>query len=149
MKTIYYLEDDWRYAKAVISELKEKAAKSHFEWEIKRIPTESEFIAIFEKIKSGTLPRPDAFILDIMVRYATPNSNDKMDEETSMPPYDRAGIRCAELINRDDPHRPIILFTILDEEDLPPEVRQIKKITYLAKEPNMDVLFKSLCAALE
>ena len=142
MKTIYYLEDDWRYATAVISDLEARSVRQRLDWKLQRIPTESEFLEAFRRIIAGDLPRPSAFILDVMVRFATPRKEDSADDY-DLPPYDRAGIRAAERILRELPKVPIIIYTILDETDLPPEIL-VPGVYYVAKEPNTDRLFNVL-----
>jgi hypothetical protein len=146
MKNIYYLEDDWRYAKGVINELTKCAKDSRLDWVVRRIPTESDFISTVDSIKKGVLPKPDAFILDVMVRYASPSRTDDLADK-SLPPYDRAGLRCVELIRKAFPGCPMVLFSVLDEEDLPSEIF-VSEVSFVAKAADVSPLFKQMSKML-
>ena len=74
-----------------------------------------------------------------MVRYDTPSEEDQ-NKSQEFPPYDKAGIRCVELIKERFPDKPVILFTILDQEDLSEEIKG-KDVVFVAKESNLETLF--------
>ena len=147
MKTIYYLEDDWNYAKLVIADLNRQAEMENLTWRIIRIPTESEFISKVSDIKKGKATTPDVFMLDIMVRFSTPSPEELFEEQAAEAPYDRSGIRCMDLVRKGFPDCPMILYSVLEEQDLPPSIFN-ERVSFVAKDSNTKTLFKELCRVL-
>jgi len=98
MKTIYYLDDDWRYAKSCQLELGISCFRRQTGLGVSdEFRPKAAFIAAVNAVKSSQASsHPDAFILDVMVQYAALNKDDQ-NEDIDLPPYDRAGIRCAGL----------------------------------------------------
>jgi hypothetical protein len=145
---IYYLEDDWRYAAQVKVKLDRLAHERGFQWDLQRIATETAFINLMNDIRIGKKSKPDCFMLDVMVRFSDPCPEDaeNQSEEQEIPPYDRAGLRCAALIKEVFPDVPIIFFTILDPEDMVLDLEDsgLQDAYYIAKSNEITPLFALL-----
>ena len=102
--------------------------------EIEVIKTEKGF---YDWLKSNALP--DLIVLDVMLRYTDPSP--KME----LPPPDiakagfyRAGIRCLKELrqkgNKALAETPVVIYTILEREDLKDEFCEDKITTFLNKD---------------
>lgn len=140
--TIYYLEDDWRYSQAVIADLEDRAARKKLKWKVEPIRTESAFEDLMKEIADGRALSPDVWIMDVMVRYASPKKGDTLTEN-SCRPYHEAGLRCARQAMERFPKSPIILYTIIDAEDFPEGLLN-NRVIHIPKGPDTKQLFKQL-----
>ena len=86
--------------------------------EIETIWTEADFYAKLDEI-AGSPPRPDLVIMDVMMRWTDPAPEMPCapDEVIQEGPT-RAGLRCAEKLDKLNPAIPILFYTILEREDL-------------------------------
>jgi CheY-like chemotaxis protein len=89
--------------------------------EITTLSTEEEFCNGVESIAQSANP-PELVILDVMMRWTDPTVGEF--DLAGVPatvrqegPY-RAGLRCAERLDELNPAIPILLYTILEREDL-------------------------------
>lgn len=112
MLKIIHVEDDHLLADQVEQEIAREIPTA----KIDRIRTEFEFR---ERMHELIAEPPGVVILDIMLRWT--------DSAPSMPtrPPDveksgrfRAGIRCLELLRKQNSNVPVILFTVLEKTDL-------------------------------
>ena len=150
---IYYLEDDWRYATQIRTQLERLSQARGLRWNLERIATEKAFIELLDELAAGRKPRPDCFILDVMVRYAdtSPDASENQEEGQDSPNYDRAGLRCASLLRRTYPTVPVILFTILDSEDIEADLEDagLRDVRYVPKSDRITPLFEQLVSVLK
>jgi CheY-like chemotaxis protein len=117
--------------------------KKHFEFKIERIATECEFRSSFEQIAHD---RFDVIIMDIMLRWTDPSRNMTMpSEKIEKEGFYRAGFRCIEMLKQDSRTKliPILVYSVLDSEDLESELQLIPNIEYLIKDFDVrKILFK-------
>ena len=150
---IYYLEDDWRYASQIKTQLDRLSLARGLRWDLERIATEKAFIGLVHELVAGRKPKPDCFILDVMVRYADPSPevSESQEEGQDLPEYDRAGLRCAALLKRSFPNVPVILFTILDKEDIEADLEAagLRDVRYVPKSDKITPLFDQLASVLK
>lgn len=128
---ILIIEDDKLQFETIQNAIKKSRAFSTAR--IERIVTESEFRSRFEEIASNT---PDAIILDIMLRWADPAP------DMPLPPpqiaeqgFYRAGVRCQRMLADDSRTKniPIVVYTILENEDLLGEISERPQVSFLEK----------------
>ncbi|WP_020390786.1 hypothetical protein [Kribbella catacumbae] len=85
---------------------------------IETLSTESEFR---ERLPALREAKPDLVILDVMLRWASPRPDlPEPPPDVIEGDYFRAGLRCAELMAKDDELSsvPVIIYTILERSDL-------------------------------
>lgn len=101
---------------------------------LERIVTESEFQKKFEAIATD---KPDVIIMDIMLRWTDPAP------DMELPPPDiatqgffRAGVRCEKMLAEDERTKdiPVIIYSVLEKEDLEGEIPQRPQVSYLEKD---------------
>lgn len=137
---VLLVEDDPLQAEAI----KQDLAESFPGLTITRIATESAFRAQLDKIASDP---PHLIILDAMLRWADPSPDmEPPPEEVLREKHYRAGLRCASLLS-EYPHlrdTPVILHTMLEEEDL--EEQQINHgyLRYVGKAKTTDGLINEV-----
>lgn len=143
MRKLVFLEDDPVQSEWLTEELREEFPDALIEL------ITSEF-AFRERIEAFKSSGPDAFILDVMVRWTKPSA------EIEDPPIDakiggyyRAGIRCAELLRAQGINSPILLYTILENNDISADIQRLKEakikdVSYVRKESDPRELFKAI-----
>jgi DNA-binding NarL/FixJ family response regulator len=132
---IVILEDDHLQAETITQQLQKAFPDST----IDLISTEAEFHSSVDRIVKE---RPDVVILDVMVRWTDPSPDRPvMPKEVADNGHYRAGLRCQYLLAERDPTIPVILYTILEEQDLEKELSHLKgKVLHLPKSPNLEEL---------
>lgn len=111
---------------------------------IETVCTESECRA---KLPAYRQDPPDVVIMDVMLRWASPSPN-----APAAPPdvvegdYFRAGLRCAELMSRDEKLRqvPVIMYTILERSDLERDGELLPTVSYVRKSADLDILTRKV-----
>jgi CheY-like chemotaxis protein len=113
---------------------------------IETIGTEEEFRTHLDDYRRNP---PDLFVMDVMMRWAYPRR-----AATPLPPdvrqggYQRAGLRCAQLMARDPALRkvPIIYYTILERCDLERDSEQLPETntTHVRKSTDPEVLVRKI-----
>jgi CheY-like chemotaxis protein len=113
---------------------------------IETVGTEQEFRA---RLADYRRDRPDLVVMDVMLRWAYPSRT-----PTPAPPdvaqggYQRAGIRCAQLMAGDPALRriPVIYYTILERSDLDRDAEQMPagNTTYVRKSTDPEVLVRKI-----
>ena len=113
---------------------------------IETVGTEQEFRTRLEGYRRD---RPHLIVMDVMLRWAYPSR-----AATPTPPdveqggYQRAGIRCAQLMSQDPALRkvPIIYYTILERSDLERDTAQPPdgNTTYVRKSTDPEVLVRKI-----
>jgi DNA-binding NarL/FixJ family response regulator len=140
---ILLLEDDHLQAEQVESDLRGEFPRSQLTIEL--IKTEYEFR---NRLKTILLRQPDVIILDIMVRWHNPVRNiPNPPEEVIREKHFRAGLRCLRLLAEIAPAIPVILYSVLDIDDLEPELQLVNMLTppiVLTKEPDSDQLIHEI-----
>jgi len=140
---ILVVDDDPLQSEWLFQELR----RNFPEAECDLIATESEFR---EKLASIRQSPPNVVLLDVMLRWA-----DVSDHMPSMPldvaagKYHRAGLRCQQLLESHEETRevPVILLTVLDEEDLAQELPELPKhVTHLPKTTDPGLLYEKIVA---
>lgn len=126
------VEDDYRQAEQMINLLKKNFPNIHL---LPVICTEYEFRQyIQENIRENP---PDIVLLDVMLPWTDPD--DKMPEapdDVEKGGFYRAGIRCKDILRQTEVTKktPVILYTILEMDDLKDELEKIDENTvYLSK----------------
>jgi hypothetical protein len=124
---IVSLEDDEPFWDLLNETLESEFRDIHLHW----IHTESQFI---EQIPDFIKNPPDLFLLDVMVKWADASA------EMPTPPkaveagkYFRAGIRCRMRL-LDHPKTkfiPVVLFTVLEQEDMEQVVKNLPENTWV------------------
>lgn len=147
---ILLVEDDHVQAEEVRKHLHEEFHGP----KITLLKTEKQFRDQFETIAGNP---PDVICLDVMMRWTDPSPDLNIEQ---IPPnvrdekggrWRRAGVRCAKLLYEDVRTRdiPVILYTILEEEDLEGELAGLQNVRHVTKDSNLSVLadnIKSLSA---
>jgi DNA-binding NarL/FixJ family response regulator len=111
---------------------------------IETLCTESE---CREKLSAYRQHPPDVVIMDVMLRWASPSPN-----APAPPPdvvagdYFRAGLRCAELMSRDEKlsQVPVIVYTILERSDLERDGERLPAVSYVRKSADLDILTRKV-----
>ncbi len=119
---VVVVEDDYLQAETIVASLKE----AFTDIEVDSLYSESDFRAELASFRE--IP-PDAFVIDIMLRWAYPR------EDSPIPPPDvekarhyRAGLRCEQILGQYDETRdiPVILYTVLAENNLEGELDSLR-----------------------
>lgn len=129
---ILIVEDDPVQSDFIEHAIKEE--KEFFDLQIKRISRESEFRNNFGEIADY---KPEVIIMDIMMRWADPAPDMQTPpKEIRDQGFYRAGIRCIQMLSDDERTRdiPIIIYSILDKEDLEEEMKNFLQARYLSKD---------------
>jgi len=114
---------------------------------IDTVGTEQEFRARLDDYRRR---RPDVFVMDVMLRWAYPSpSATRPPPEVTKGGYQRAGIRCAQLLSRESALRkvPIIYYTILERSDLERDTGEqppAGNTTYVRKSTDPEVLVRKI-----
>jgi DNA-binding NarL/FixJ family response regulator len=143
MRNLVLLEDDPVQSELLVEELTAEFPEAS----IMLITSESEFQS---RIDEFTNSPPDVFILDVMVRWTKPSPNlDSNSENRKSNGYYRAGIDCAKLLRTSGINTPIILYTILENNDIRADIKsledsQIKDVRYVRKESDPFDLMKRI-----
>lgn len=125
--------------------LQDHLQKSFPHARIETLCSESEFR---QRLPAFRDDRPDVIIMDVMLRWASPSPNapsppqDVIDGE-----YFRAGLRCAELMARDEKlnNVPVITYTILERTDLERDAGPLLGINaYVRKSADLDILTRKV-----
>lgn len=137
------LEDDDLFADWIEYELSNEFGDRT---KVTSIQTESEF---WESIEEYSATPPDAFILDVRVRWTYPGSNASQPEVAKQDPR-VAGIRCHDALKTRLPKTPCILFTVLDTDDLKKKVgNRVANFLHVSKTEGMQEVIKLLHRHLE
>lgn len=120
---ILLVEDDYLQSEWVCETL----GQAFPQGELTQIYTESQFRTQFEEIASNGF---DVIIMDVMLRWADPSPDmPELPPDISPGDFYHAGIRCRQLLI-DDPRTrriPVLLYTVLEKADLPPNVEYLPK----------------------
>jgi hypothetical protein len=139
---IVLVEDDYLQAEWVESWLGEAIQ----DLRIERISTESKFYSWLDEVADVQGSYPDVFIIDVMLRWATPSPTMKEPpDEVLANGFYRAGLRCKEKIIEHEKisNTPIILYTVLEELDLEIALRdKTSNVVYLRKDSDSEPLIK-------
>src|SRR5947207_198508 len=102
---------------------------------VERIATEYDFR---QWLNAADQSMPDIAILDVMVSWTDPAPEiPEPPREVSEQGHYRAGLRCANLLAKKAPQIPIILYTVLEKNDLARELRSLPPhVLFLSKEGN-------------
>jgi CheY-like chemotaxis protein len=140
MPLIYLVEDDYLQADSIITELTGGIPNL----EIRRITTEAEFRERFSEIEHDL---PVAVIMDVMLPWTEPSPEPPaVPLEVQENGFYRAGVRCAKLLLDSQTTKiPIILYTVLEHEDLHHELElQHPRLTHVRKESDSTKLLSKL-----
>lgn len=111
---------------------------------IERITTELEFRERYEEIAENN---PDIIIVDIMIRWTN------LSRHMTPPPKEieedgfyRAGLRIINMLNEDARTRtiPIIVYSILNKEDIEKDIKDFSQVRYLFKDFDMRKMIKRI-----
>jgi len=111
---------------------------------VEAIPTERAFR---DRLADLRTRRPDLVVMDVMLRWDLP-SRDAPDPPPDVVAggYQRAGLRCAELMAADPAlaATPVVFWTILERCDIERDGRQLPANSrYLRKSPDLDLLIRT------
>lgn len=139
---ILIVEDDYLQAESVGEALQAEFSGAR----IQRIPTESAFYDWLANLQDDL---PDVVIIDAMLRWADPAPDlAPAPEEIRRAGPARAGFRCRTRLREDDARLsiPVILYTMLEEEDLTAElgVERGSDFRYVRKDSNFGELISVL-----
>ncbi|MGB7207203.1 MAG: hypothetical protein WBD27_00950 [Pyrinomonadaceae bacterium] len=145
---ILIVEDDPDQFKFICDSLKDYNAFPKAR--IKPIASELEFRKRFEEIGKE---KPDVIIMDIMLRWA--DLGRKEDSPIEFPPKEikeegfyRAGIRCVEMLamGKNTKDIPIILYSILDIEDLESDLKKFPRdrVKYIIKDFDAEKIVRAI-----
>lgn len=141
---ILVVEDDYLQSEWLVPTLRDTFPRVRIE----AVSTEKEFRTKLPEILTDP---PTVVVMDVMLRWADP-------EPTMEPPppeveeggFYRAGLRCQQLLaaQQRTSHVPVILYTVLDREDLNREFDKLPdNVHYLRKSDNARPLM-NICRAL-
>jgi DNA-binding NarL/FixJ family response regulator len=113
---------------------------------IETVGTEQEFRAHLDGYRRD---RPHVVVMDVMLRWADPSpAAVAPPPEVAQGGYQRAGIRCAQLMSEDPALRriPVIYYTILERSDLERDTQQPPEgnTTYVRKSTDPEVLVRKI-----
>ena len=141
--TFFLVEDDHLQAEWLHQELEREFRDATVEV----IPTESGFRELMDDVQDR---RPDVVIMDVMLRWTDPGP------EMPEPPADvkgdgyfLAGIRCAKLLADHHIEVPVILYSVLDENDLAKDLPRVHTAGYLPKGSDLNPLFRKIRTAIK
>lgn len=144
MISILLVEDDNIQEDTIVKDL-----KKHFgdEIRIETVITEKEFQ---DKLDEIILNPPNVVIMDVMIRWTdpTPDMKEPPEEVSKNGPF-RAGFRCTELLYQKTVDIPVILYTVLGENDIENNINNLShKPIHLSKDadprPLIDAIEKIL-----
>jgi DNA-binding NarL/FixJ family response regulator len=136
---IVLMEDDDRFSEWIRNGLKMEFGDR---LTVIEIETEAEF---WEKLDQLLVSPPDLFLLDIRVRWTfVGSSHIAPSNERSDPAI--AGIRCHRAIKEKRPDTPIILFSVLEAEDLEHKlgVDEAKKFVHITKSDGVEAIVREI-----
>jgi len=143
---VLLVEDDYLQAESLINDF-EEAFK---DIEVRRVKTERQFRSEIQEIESFA---PDLIILDIMLRWGAPFSEEQLlPEGMEDIGHWRAGFRCLEIISNSKElyNTPVILHSVLAREDIKEELNGLPKhVLVCRKSPSTEELFKFVRSALK
>ena len=138
---IVSLEDDEPFWDILKEALKEEFQDTEPEW----IRTEFEFCG---KLSDFALAPPDIFLLDVMVKWSDPAEvMPPVPQDVEREGYYRAGLRCRERLRRHlaTSSVPVILFTVLEEQDIDQVTNGLPEDTYfVGKSGDFEELIKAI-----
>ena len=130
--TIWLVEDNYLLGSDICKGLQEAFPARV----VKQINTEHEF---YRRVDEIALDKDGVLVLDIMLRWCLPSPDmPKRPDRVRKEGVYRAGFRCLDkLAEKGPPAIPVILCSVLDEDDIKSDVERIpsgyKSITFLAK----------------
>lgn len=139
---MYFLivEDDHLQATWIEENLGKAFPRARFE----RIATESDFQSRIKEIVDNP---PNVVLMDVMLRWTDPSPNMPQAAQDYQG-FHRAGIRCAKLLREHSGTKtiPVVLFTVLEENDLEEELSRLKEVGcfLVRKDSDMDPLVEEL-----
>jgi CheY-like chemotaxis protein len=139
---VLIVEDDPFQAASMIEALEGNFSSSNST--IQRISTESQFREKFDEIANNP---PDVITMDIMLRWADPSPDMKpRPEDVKEEGIFKAGLRCEKLLegNAKTRHIPVILYTILSNEDLSDDIPERENVLHLPKSSDLYPLIKAI-----
>lgn len=141
---ILLLEDDHLQAKWLQDALQDKL--NELRPAVETVRTEREFQSRLDELVRWD---PTVVLLDAIVRWTDP-SPDLMAPPDGYNGPGRAGVRCAKLFAEASPHTPIILYTILEREDLEEELVSLPRgVQHLRKEADLSPLLDRIRAVVQ
>ncbi|MGB8508129.1 MAG: hypothetical protein WCD76_06980 [Pyrinomonadaceae bacterium] len=130
MLNILVVEDDDIQAKQILGQLRKQFPRDH----VSAISTEHQFRAALPNIADRP---PDVVVMDVMLRWTDPSRNmPPRDEDVRREGPNRAGFRCKNLLAAGERTRnvPVILYTVLEREDISHELHHEGSDIYLLKD---------------
>ena len=110
-KHIVLVEDDHIQAESIVDALREK----YRALVVDTIATEQEFVSRLDDLVKRP---PDLLIIDVMVRGTDPLPDGEYIPEEAKGSFFRAGIRCENKLRKKKCKTPVILYTVLERQDL-------------------------------
>jgi DNA-binding NarL/FixJ family response regulator len=137
-KYVVLVEDDHIQAESFKDALMDKYKKIR----VDAIPTEHEF----ERRLDDFVKRPpDVFVIDVMVRGTDPSPDGEYVPQEQKGSFFRAGMRCENKLRQRKSKTPVILYTVLQKEDLAEDLPSNPRTRLVTK----DADFSGLYAAIE
>jgi len=134
---IIIIEDDDNQSDKLIRDIPKEIPNA----QIYLYKTEHSFRSQIERVKEW---KPDLFLIDIMLRWTNPSPDmPEAPDEVIEEGFYVAGFRCKRdiLENSYLKNLPIILFTVLDKEDLKDKLSNLpRNISYISKDNLTSVL---------
>jgi len=135
---IVLLEDDYLQRDSICAGLKGR----YKNLSIQSIATERQFVDSLDAILKEP---PDLFILDVMVRWTNPSPDmEPMPEEMRKQGFYRAGIRCEARIREQGCDTPVVLYTVLEDDDLRADLPSNSLTRLITKDASLYDLFKAV-----
>lgn len=137
---IVLVEDDYWQSDWILGRLKRSLKTS-----AEQVFTEHEFQKNFESYKESP---PDVVIMDVMLPWT--EADEKMEPRPAKVIEEgayRAGFRCRELLasNGKTENIPVILYTVLDKNDLESELEGLPdNVVFLLKDSDAEPLIKEI-----
>ncbi len=108
------------------------------------IETESDFLNKLSIIESNP---PDIILMDIMLRWQNPSQAMLKEIPQNALDHYRSGFRCQQILTQRESTKniPIILYTVLNKEDLEFELRNLSnRVIHMMKETEIASLFNQI-----
>ena len=141
---ILLVEDEYLFASVIRADVMEEFPSGTVKITI--LTTESQFN---HRFKEGVAAEPvDVVILDVMIRWTSPDQPEPKSDEALAKGYYTAGIRCLEKLRarKDTAHVPVIIHSNLSREETEQKLEGVSKgdLQIIPKSGDRQPLLKAL-----
>ena len=136
-KRIVLVEDDHIQAESFVDAL----TRNYRGVTIQIIATEQEFVSRLDDLVKKP---PDLFIIDVMVRGTDPLPGGEYIPEEAKGSFFRAGIRCENKLRKKKCKTPVILYTVLERQDLAEDLPSNPRTKLVTKNADFSAFYSTI-----